>query len=201
MPKAPKQSLLSRAATARLADRVLEEARVSIGEHRAAPARYIAPLDYDPNDPFALDEWLRSQSAGVDLAAHTRHRRTAPAEKIFSAPPGSVWRRMLDRRRAAQTLQSVELEARTTLSTTPTDRQASRPQSELESSGPQIAAGGGQESGIESGLHAIAEAYDGESRCSSPSATSSVLDFTMQHDPENMPGSRSTMQPRHSCQQ
>ena len=81
------QSLLSRAATAKLVDRVLEEAHVSIGESRAAPARYIAPLDYDPNDPFALDDWLRSQSAGPDQAAHTRHRRTAPAEKFF----GTAW--------------------------------------------------------------------------------------------------------------
>ena len=69
-------SLLSRAATASLVNRVLEEANVSIGEHRAASARYIAPLDYDPDDPFAIGELLRLPTAGPEQNAHTRHRRS-----------------------------------------------------------------------------------------------------------------------------
>ncbi len=187
-PKTPQRSLLSRAATSNLADRVLHEANVVIDDSRAVRQVSDSYSAYDPDDPFELDAWLRLPTAPSAANSHTRQQPTTLVDKIFSAPPGSVWQRILARRRAVR---STGVEARTTLSTTPTDRQASRSQSELESSGPQISAVGGQVSGLESGLHAIAEAYDGESQCSSPSATSSVLDFTMQHALENMPGSRS----------
>ena len=188
-PKKTQRSFMSRAATSDLADRVLHEANVVIDDSRATRQVSDRPRAYDPDDPFELDDLLRPPTAPSEAVLHTRQQPTTLVDKIFSAPPGSVWQRILARRRA---MRSTGVEARPTTRTTTADRQASRPQSGLESSGPQIAAVGGQVSGLESGLNAIAEAYDGESQFSSSSTTSSVLDFTMQHDPENMPGSRST---------